>query len=420
MHATQVVACAPGRAQSNGRATGLSCRRLRKCLPIPSILRAEACAYCAIDFSSAKSDVIARTVIWCRFEGAPNIGAVITRFSYAAWFGIVLSACSSDSAAVSAVQVFATPFSSAEAPATEDSPVASLPASVELDPRKVALGRRLYTDKRMSGDGKVSCNDCHDLQKGGSNGIARSALPDRPPVAVNVPTVFNAAFNFRFAWNGRFRDIAEQIDTALGLKAAMNSNWEAAAKAIGDDAQYLHDFQAIYPEGLTDQTLREAISVYTLSLVTPNARFDRHLRGELQLTAEESRGWELFREYGCVSCHQGINIGGNMVQKLGIVRDYFRDRGNVEPADYGLFNSTGREDDRYVFRVPSLRNVALTAPYFHDGSVAELEDAVAVMARYQLGRTLAPSEIAAIASFLRSLTGELDGASLALAGRTSP
>jgi cytochrome c peroxidase len=315
----------------------------------------------------------------------------------------------------SAVVVFATPFSTVEAPSIEDSPVAPLPATVDLDPRKVALGKRLYFDKRLSGDGKCTCNDCHDLDRGGANGEAFSNLPNRPPVGVNVPTVFNAAFNFRFAWSGRFKDIGEQIDVALALKTAMAGNWVASAKTLAADPSYAKEFAAIYPEGLTDLTVREAVSIYTLSLVTPNARFDRHLRGELQLTADEERGWELFREYGCVSCHQGVNIGGNMFQKLGIVRDYFADRGNIKKPDYGLFNATEREEDRFVFRVPSLRNVALTSPYFHDGSVTALEDAVVVMARYQLGRTLAPAEIHAITSFLRSLTGELNGEPLAAA-----
>jgi len=341
----------------------------------------------------------------------------VARSAALAW---LLAACATETPVAGTVTVFPTPFSTAAAPSIEDSPVAPLPTDVDLDQRKVALGKRLFFDKRLSGDGKVSCHDCHNLNYGGSNGIAKSSLPDRPPVGVNVPTVLNAAFNFRFAWNGRFKDIAEQIDVALGLKTAMNSSWEVAVKAISPDAEYKHDFAAAYPEGLTDETLREAVSIYTLSLSTPNARFDRHLRGELQLSTDEARGWELFREYGCVSCHQGINIGGNMVQKLGIVRDYFADRGNITPPDYGLFNSTKRPEDRFVFRVPSLRNVALSGPYFHDGSVAMLEDAVAVMARYQLGRTLAPKDIHDITSFLRSLTGELDGQPLAQASSATP
>jgi cytochrome c peroxidase len=133
------------------------------------------------------------------------------------------------------------------------------------------------------------------------------------------------------------------------------------------------------------------------------------LRGELALSAVEQRGYELFREYGCMSCHQGINLGGNMFQRFGVMRDYFADRGALTLADLGLFGATGREEDRFVFRVPSLRNVALTAPYFHDGSSATLEHAVVTMAKYQLDRDLDGEQTDEIAAFLRTLTGELGG-----------
>lgn len=335
--------------------------------------------------------------------------ALGTRLSYGAWLLVGVLGCTGPVEESSAVRVFPTPFSTAEAPALEGNPIAPLPTSVDLDPRKVALGKRLYFDKRLSGDGLCSCNDCHDPRRGGANGEARSNLPNRAPVGVNVPTVFNAAFNFRFAWSGRFKDISEQIDTAMALKTAMNSSWEAATFKLAKDTTYKNAFAEVYPEGITDKTVREAVSIYTLSLITPNARFDRYLRGETKLSTEEAHGWEMFREYGCASCHQGINIGGNMFQKLGVVRDYFADRGNLREVDYGLFNATRVEADRFVFRVPSLRNVALTAPYFHDGSVTTLEDAVTVMAKYQLGRALPAQDVNAIASFLRTLTGELDG-----------
>ena len=154
--------------------------------------------------------------------------------------------------------------------------------------------------------------------------------------------------------------------------------------------------------------MRELLAIYSLSLVTPNSRFDRHLRGEVALAPEEQRGYDLFRDYGCVSCHQGINIGGNMLQRFGVMRrTTSRIAASVQPADLGLFAADRREEDRYVFRVPSLRNVALTAPYFHDGSAATLEHAATIMARYQLGRDLAPEQAAQIAAFLRTLTGEL-------------
>jgi cytochrome c peroxidase len=199
------------------------------------------------------------------------------------------------------------------------------------------------------------------------------------------------------------------MDVAMENRAVFGGTWEHGAQALEHDQEMVAAFREIYPEGLTPQSLREAIAMYCLSLVTPDSKFDRYLREELALDAEEQAGYELFREYGCVSCHQGINIGGNMLQRFGVMRDYFADRGHVAPADYGLYTATSREEDRFVFRVPSLRNVALTAPYFHDGSATTLEQAVDVMALYQLGRSLSPEDVARIVAFLRTLTGELSG-----------
>jgi cytochrome c peroxidase len=250
------------------------------------------------------------------------------------------------------------------------------------------------------------------LDRGGANGAPRSDLPGRGPVAVNVPSIFNMAFEFRFGWSGRFEDIGEQLDAAMALPAAMAGDWSRAAAVIARDPSIASAFAELYPDGTTGRNLRDALAIYSLSLITPNSRFDRYLRGELALSTDEQRGYELFREYGCASCHQGINIGGNMLQRFGVMRSYFDERGDVTPADMGLFVASKREEDRYVFRVPSLRNVALTAPYFHDGSASSLEQAATVMARYQLGRDLNEAQANDIAAFLRTLTGELNGVPL--------
>jgi cytochrome c peroxidase len=285
-------------------------------------------------------------------------------------------------------------------------------APPELDARRVALGRKLFDDARLSGDGLVTCRDCHQLQLGGANGQRRSALPNRPPVPVNVPTVFNVAYDFRYAWNGRFETIEQQIDFALEVKSAMASTWPKVSAALAADAELRAAFGNAYPTGLVGENVRDALACYVRSLVTPNSRFDRFLRGELALSSDEQRGYEHFRDYGCVSCHQGVNVGGNLYERFGVMRDYFADRGAVEPADMGRYNATKLERDRYVFRVPSLRNVALTAPYFHDGSALTLPEAIGKMGRYQLGRELSGKDVAEIAAFLDALTGELDGRSL--------
>jgi cytochrome c peroxidase len=304
---------------------------------------------------------------------------------------------------------FPTPFSAEAAPLSAGQALAPLPEKLDLDRRKVLLGKRMFFDRRLSGDSKVACADCHDLKQGGAAGQAFSRLPDRKPVAVNVPTIFNLAFDFRFGWAGGYEDIGAQIDFAIKAPAVMNSSFEAARARLSEDDAERERFRQVYADGLSAANLREALAIYCLSLITPNARFDRYLRGELSLADEERRGYELFREYGCISCHQGINIGGNMLQRFGLMADYFADRAEQKGADLGLFQFTGRADDRHVFRVPSLRNVALTAPYFHDASAETLEEAATVMARYQLGRSLSGEQAQALAAFLRTLTGELEG-----------
>jgi cytochrome c peroxidase len=319
-------------------------------------------------------------------------------------------ACQPQARGRAPLRVFATPFSTEEAsPTATDSPFAPLPLALDLDPRKVALGARLYIDRRLSGDGLVACVDCHALDRGGANAEARSTLPGRKPVPVNVPSIFNAAFYFRFGWSGRFEDIGQQLDFAMQSPAAMAGTWGRAVAASADDPAYAREFAALYPEGMSPESVREVLALYSLSLLTPNSRFDRFLRGERTLSADEQRGYDLFREYGCASCHQGIDVGGNMYQHFGVMEDYFANRGQLTEADYGLFNATKREEDKFVFRVPSLRNVALTAPYFHDASAATLEGAVTTMARFQLGRRLGDAERGQIVAFLGTLTGELDG-----------
>jgi cytochrome c peroxidase len=321
----------------------------------------------------------------------------------------LLTGCQDAAAPAPALQTFPTPFSSSTAPLNETQALAPLPQRLALDAAKVRLGERLFRDRRLSGDGKVSCADCHALDRGGAMGQPKSRLPDRKPVAVNVPSIFNMAFNDRFGWAGGYEDVGQQIDFAMQAAPVMRGSWADAVDRVRADRELRAAFSAVYPEGATAATLREALALYSLSLITPNSRFDRYLRGELALSTEEKRGYDLFRDHGCVSCHQGVNIGGNVLQRFGLMGDYFRDRGTIEKADLGLYNFSGRDDDRHVFRVPSLRNVALTAPYFHDASASTLEEAATIMARYQLGRALDSEQAGAIAAFLRTLTGELEG-----------
>lgn len=225
---------------------------------------------------------------------------------------------------------------------------------------------------------------------------------------VNTSTVFNVAYNFRFGWDGRFETLEAQIEGLI--QNVMGTSWEQVITDLRQVPDYVQQFKAIYADGITLPNVIDAIAVYERSLDTPNSRFDQFLRGNYTaLTVEEKEGYRLFKSYGCVSCHQGVNVGGNLFQKFGMLGNYFVDRGDITPADYGRFNVTGSENDRYVFRVPSLRNVAITPPYFHDGTAETLEQAIEVMAEYQLGRPLSKEHVRRIAQFLNTLTGEAPG-----------
>jgi cytochrome c peroxidase len=302
-----------------------------------------------------------------------------------------------------------TPSSAAPAATTLniDEPLQPLPLHLELDERKIVLGERLFADPKLSGDGTLACLTCHPLERGGADNRPRSKAMSGL-TAVNTPTVFNVGFSFRYNWNGAFDTLEKALDAPF--KNAMGTTVAKVVEKVGARADYRDAFRKIYADGVTETNVRDVFATYERSLYTPNARFDRWLRGdETVLTADEKDGYALFKSYGCASCHQGANVGGNMFQKLGVMTDYFAERGGETKADQGRYNSTSVDKDRHVFRVPSLRNVARTAPYFHDGSAETLEQAIRVMARYQLGRPLEEAQVGHIAAFLRTLTGEYRG-----------
>lgn len=285
-------------------------------------------------------------------------------------------------------------------------PITPIPMEIRLDARKVALGRRLFHDPQLSSDNTISCAHCHNLANGGVDGLPRSFGIGGKEGKINAPTVFNSGFNFRQFWDGRAATLEDQIAFPMNNPLEMGSTWDEVIAKLEQDAVYRRDFAAIYPEGIRPSTVKDAIATFERSLITPNGKFDRFLRGDKHaLDEDELAGYVLFKNLGCVSCHQGMNVGGNMYEKLGLFGDYFAHRGNVQEVDYGRYNVTRNEEHRYEFRVPSLRNVALTAPYFHDASVATLEQAVVVMGKYQLGVDLSKDEIAKLVKFLGTLTG---------------
>ena len=288
-------------------------------------------------------------------------------------------------------------------------PIQPIPSMIALDQDKVALGKQLFEDVRLSKNNQISCLSCHSFSTGGADHTLHE-VGGKGFGDINTLTVFNSGFNFQLNWDGKFENLADQVDSLMVNPEVMGSNWEEAIKKLRSSPEYIQAFARIYPDGLTHPNIKDAIATYEQSLYTPNSRFDQFLRGNKQaLTTAEKEGYQLFKKYGCVSCHQGVNVGGNMFQRFGVLGDYFAERGNITTSDLGRFNITQDEADRYVFRVASLRNVALTPPYFHDGSAKTLEQAIDVMAKYQLGRPLSKQQTKLIAQFLRTLTGEYQG-----------
>ena len=295
-----------------------------------------------------------------------------------------------------------------------DGPLAVLRSAVQPVPElnlattdKVRLGRRLFHDPVLSGDNTVSCASCHSLDRGGADGRRTSLGIHNQVGPINSPTVLNARFQFVQFWDGRATDLRDQAGGPMTNALEMGNTWDGVLAAMGR-TPYRELFQSVYPDGVTQANVRDAIATYEETLVTPS-RFDRFLKGaETALTAEERAGAELFVSTGCVTCHQGVALGGTSFQRMGAVQDYFAARGTpLTEADNGRYNVTHNEADRHFFKVPTLRNVAQSAPYLHDGTQATLEDTVRVMARFQLGRTLDATQVTRLVAFLNALTGDL-------------
>ena len=275
-----------------------------------------------------------------------------------------------------------------------EEPILPIPETVDVDPAKVELGRALFHDPILSKDDTISCASCHDLATGGADGRKVSVGIEGKLGVINAPTVFNAGMNFKQFWDGRANTLEHQIDGPVQSAFEMGSLWpDVIAK--------------IYPNGINRRNVKNAIAEFVKSLTTPNSRFDRWLKGEENaINTQERRGYALFKDYGCASCHQGANVGGNMFQVFGVLNDYFRKRGDITDADLGRYIITGNDEDRHSFKVPSLRMAALTPPYLHDGSAATLRDAVDAMFEFQLGREAPDRDKDDIVAFIKTLVGE--------------
>ena len=291
-------------------------------------------------------------------------------------------------------------------PATRE-PIKTIPGKSESDAEKVALGRALFHDPRLSKDDSVACVSCHDLGSGGDDGRKVSIGVEGKAGPINSPTVFNVGLNFKQFWDGRADTLEQQIDGPVQSPLELGSLWPEVVSKLQAHESYPERFDTLYPDGINRNNVKDALAVFMRSLTTPNSRFDQWLKGDRDaLDLREKRGYALFKHYGCISCHQGANVGGNMFQVFGVLNEYFKKRGNITDADYGRYNVTGNSADRHAFKVPSLRMAALTAPFLHDGSAATLRDAVDAMFEYQLGRDAPNEHKEAIVAFIETLVGE--------------
>ena len=293
-----------------------------------------------------------------------------------------------------------------------------IPDSLATDIRKVTLGRKMYNEARVSLDGTLSCATCHVIDKGGadSRGTRTSEGIYGQFGGINAPTVLNAAFNVEQFWNGRAHTLADQAAGPPVNPVEMgDQTWEQICERLKEDASLVAEFQSIYPEGITQATVTDAIAEYEKTLITPNDRLDQMLKGdENALTEEEKKGLAAFMDNSCAVCHVGKTLGGQSFETLGIYEDYYAAREQSNPDivynddDKGLAGFTGDTADLHRFKVPGLRNISKTSPYFHDGTQATIEDAVRAMFRFELGVKDAPeSDVASISAFLRTLDGEI-------------
>jgi len=279
-------------------------------------------------------------------------------------------------------------------------PITPIPLTIETDKEKVKLGEKLFFDTILSADNTISCASCHDLQNGGDDGLKFSFGIKGKEGDINSPTVYNAVYNFRQFWNGSAKDLAHQTWGPIENPVEMGNKFRKLIMTL-QNTPYKQEFEKIYSDGVTKENIGDAIAEYEKTLITPNAPFDKYLRGDKNaITQKQKDGYELFKTKGCIACHHGVNVGGNLYNKFGVMK-------KVKSKRLGRYEVTGNEVDKYYFKVPSLRNIEKTAPYLHDGRYDKLEDVVKFMARYQLGRTISQSDVEKIIRFLISLNGEI-------------
>ncbi|MEZ5451498.1 MAG: cytochrome-c peroxidase [Thiothrix sp.] len=291
----------------------------------------------------------------------------------------------------------------ADVVAAKDEPIKPIEAVEVKDPAMVELGKKLYFDPRLSKSGFISCNSCHNLSMGGTDNLPTSIGDHWQQGPINAPTVLNSSMNVAQFWDGRAKDLKEQAGGPIANPGEMAFTHELALDVLQSIPQYKDEFKSVFGKDEMDiGMVTDAIAAFEETLVTPDSKFDQWLKGDSKALADnELAGYKLFKESGCVACHNGPAVGGNSFQKMGVVEPY-----KTDSKAEGMAGLTKKDEDRFKFKVPTLRNVEMTYPYFHDGAAKTLEQAVTTMGQLQLGKKFTDEETADIVAFLKTLTGK--------------
>jgi cytochrome c peroxidase len=270
----------------------------------------------------------------------------------------------------------------------------------DVNIEKVRLGKKLFFDPILSKDGTVACAGCHLLDDGGDDNQKVSYGIKGKTGTRNSPTVLNSRYNFVQFWDGRAENLEDQAKGPIENPVEMGNNFPNLIKTL-NSSKYKNEFEKIYKDGISKKNIVNALAEYEKTLITPNSSFDKYLRGNKDaITSEQKRGYELFKKEGCIACHNGVNIGGNLYSKSGFFKP-------IKSDDLGRYYITQNKEDKHFFKVPTLRNIEKTAPYLHDGRFDKLKDVVESMISYQLGKKKNSTDVKSIVEFLKSLNGEL-------------
>jgi len=282
-------------------------------------------------------------------------------------------------------------------------PIQPIPAVKVKNAAMAELGKKLYFDPRLSKSGFISCNSCHNLSMGGTDNLKTSIGHNWQQGPINSPTVLNSSMNLAQFWDGRAKDLKAQAGGPIANPGEMAFTHELAVDVLNSMPGYKAEFKKVFgKDTATIDMVTDAIAAFEETLITPDSRFDKWLKGDKKaLSKVELDGYKLFKDSGCTACHYGPAVGGNSFQKMGLVAEY-----DTKNKAEGVAGLTGKDADRMKFKVPTLRNVEMTYPYFHDGEADTLEKAVDIMGKLQVGRAYSPEEIAKIVAFLKTLTGK--------------